>query len=192
MRHLDIATASFSTSQSVGDVSMGTSLYSQIPVNAYSHHQFLNPPPSQPLFMASDISASTSTVAAQPVQAAPGYYLIPATGGWTPQTAAVIPQHPGAIGLLGPAPAAAAMRAMPTPAMVPDVDWGNRQAAIAAVSAYLSGNPNPAVMNVKSGQPTSNRLPNSKSSKSLQFREEMTIRNSDSGKSRLNVKLCLH
>ncbi|KAH7727670.1 KH domain-containing protein [Aphelenchoides avenae] len=174
--------SSYVTSQHVSEASMGTSMYAQLPMNPYSHHQFINPPPNQPLFMSSDISASTSTVAAQPMQAAPGYFLIPATGGWAPQATAVLPQHPGAMGILGPAPAQATMRAMPTPAMVPDVDWGNRQAAIAAVSAYLAGGPNSSVPGGKGPLAAANRVQNNKSSKSLQFREEMTIRNSDSGK----------
>jgi hypothetical protein len=167
---------------------MNTSMYAQMPMNPYSHHQFMAPPPTQPMFITSDMSPTTSNIQPQAVQAAPGYFLIPATGGWTPQmtpSAPTMPQHPGGLGIMGASPSAAALRGIAANSIVPDIDWGNRQAAVAAVSAYLAGNPGPALLAAKPSQTSSasNRsVQNTKSSKSPQVREEMTIRNSDSGK----------
>jgi hypothetical protein len=66
------------------------------------------------------------------------------------------------------------------PRQHPPQDWLARNAAIAAVSAHFKIPP--TIMSQSAYVPAAPT--NSKSSKQPQFREEITIRNADSGKSR--------
>lgn len=70
----------------------------------------------------------------------------------------------------------------------PPPEWMARNAAIAAVSAHFGKLPPPSMMSQSAYVPGSSSSINSKSGKLSQLREEVTIRNCDSGKS----KFCLN
>ncbi|KAI6183015.1 KH domain-containing protein [Aphelenchoides bicaudatus] len=121
-----------------------------------SFNNFAQPPPS--LYLPPEIAAN---------QGAPGYFLIPAAGAWT--TSQMIPTN------LVPGAQFAPQMRQPHPN---PHDWISRNAAVAAVSAHFGKLPSPNMMSQSAYLPGSN----SKSSKLPQLREEVTIRNADSGK----------
>ncbi|KAI1723214.1 KH domain-containing protein [Ditylenchus destructor] len=141
--------------------------------------QMQSPSNSQYVFVSADNSPNPAPTA---IPTGPGYILIPATGGWSNPMVSVatpfMPQSPVLphMGNLTRAP----------PLMSPDVDWQHRQmigylqSNSANASPIMSHKQFPGLGNNQ--RPNLVRMDSSKSSKSQQFREEMTIRNCDSGK----------
>lgn len=121
------------------------------------------------------IPPTTSTLPTQPIPVSPGYCLIPAGGGWSTQVAPANPLTTHGANLFGAANQAA-LRTIQNPLGI-DPDWASRNAA-AQLLAKQATLKNPRLVG------TGLAVPNVKSNKSQQFREEITIRNSDSGKSK--------
>jgi len=119
---------------------------------------FAQPPP--PLYMPPEMSSQP-----QIQQAAPSYFLIPAAGAWTPQ---MIPS-----GMLPSPQFSHQIRQPPPQQLAPD--WLRQVAA-----AHFKGPP--PQMSQSAYLPGSSSTLNSKSIKQPQLREEVTIKNSDSGK----------
>jgi hypothetical protein len=143
--------------------------YTPIPINPFNQYV----PPPQQLFMHSEIPPTTSTLPTQPIPVSPGYFLIPAGGGWSTQMVPANPLTTHGANLFGAANQAA-LRTIQNPLGI-DPDWASRNAA-AQLLAKQATLKNPRLVG------TGLAVPNVKSNKSQQFREEITIRNSDSGK----------